>query len=239
MRPVGVLGGMGPEATILFMQRCMERVDARDDADHVPLLVDQNTQVPSRIAAILEGNGADPFPVLALMAQRLEASGAQALVMPCNTAHHFADRLREEIDIPLLSMVGLVARHAANIAPGGRIGLLGSPALTRVGVFDRPLLEAGVSPVILTNPDRVLSVIRAIKSGKVDRALADALSEEAAAMAQEGADAICICCTEFSLIARDVTAPVAIFDALDLLVDAAVQFSRGHGSSGQSGPASG
>ena len=87
-RRIGILGGMGPEATVLLMSRIIARTPAADDRDHVPLFVDNNTQVPSRIAALIEGTGEDPGPVLADMARRLEANGAEALAMPCNTAHH-------------------------------------------------------------------------------------------------------------------------------------------------------
>ena len=77
MRPVGILGGMGPEATILLMQRIMAAVPARDDSDHVPLIVHQNPQVPSRIAALIEGTGTDPGPVLAGMARGSGGSGGR------------------------------------------------------------------------------------------------------------------------------------------------------------------
>ncbi|MEM6728701.1 MAG: aspartate racemase, partial [Pseudomonadota bacterium] len=64
MRPVGVIGGMGPAATVLFMSRVIDAVEAKDDADHIPLLVDQNPQVPSRIGTLLEDGDEDPGPVL-------------------------------------------------------------------------------------------------------------------------------------------------------------------------------
>ena len=80
-RVVGILGGMGPAATVDLMARLVRAVDAGDDADHVPLLVDNNTQVPSRIAALIEGKGADPAPVLVAMGQKLQVAGAEALAM--------------------------------------------------------------------------------------------------------------------------------------------------------------
>ena len=46
MRKIGVLGGMGPEATILFQRRLVKVVPAKEDQDHIPLLIDMNTQVP-------------------------------------------------------------------------------------------------------------------------------------------------------------------------------------------------
>ncbi|HCE72467.1 MAG TPA: aspartate racemase, partial [Ruegeria sp.] len=118
-RVVGILGGMGPEATILLQQRLLATVRAADDADHLPLLIDMNPQVPSRIAHLIQGTGTDPGPTLAQMARGLEQAGATALGMPCNTAHHYAPAIEAAVSIPLLNMVSLsVARARALVAPG-------------------------------------------------------------------------------------------------------------------------
>ncbi|MFP7675498.1 aspartate/glutamate racemase family protein [Marivita sp. S0852] len=225
MRIVGVLGGMGPEATIYFMQRVVNAVPARDDADHVPLIVDNNTQVPSRIKAIIEGTGDDPAPVLVQMAQGLVGAGAQALVMPCNTAHYYAEHVERATDAPFLNMVTLSCAEAAQTAPGGKVGLLGSPALRQVGVFEAALAAKGLAPVYGQDDRRVLATIRAIKAQGPSEFAAHTLSDVAAQMVEDGADVICICCTEFSLLAREITAKVNMFDALDVLVNATVQFS--------------
>ena len=79
------------------MQKVLDAIPAVDDADHIPLLVDQNPQVPSRIRRLIEGTGEDPAPVLADMARRLVAGGAEALAMPCNTAHHYAPAIRSAV----------------------------------------------------------------------------------------------------------------------------------------------
>ena len=121
-RRIGILGGMGPEATVLLMSRLIAATPAQDDADHIPLIVDMNTQVPSRIAALIEGGGADPAPVLAAMAKRLEAAGAEALAMPCNTAHHYAPAIRAAATVPFLDMVALSAAQAASRGRTGRPG---------------------------------------------------------------------------------------------------------------------
>lgn len=226
MKTVGVIGGMGPEATVLFMSRVIAAVPAQDDADHVPLIVDQNPAVPSRIKALLEGGGKDPAPVLVRMARRLEGAGAQALVMPCNTAHHYAPAIADAVDIPFLSMVEMAAGRAADLTSGGRVGLLGSPALARVGVFDAPMAAHGLSLVPLADPAATLDSIRHIKAQGPSPEIARQLSDEAHAQARAGAGVICICCTEFSLVAQDIQAPVPVFDALDLLVEATVRFAR-------------
>ena len=95
---VGVIGGMGPEATVDLMQRVICATPAKDDADHIHLLVDNNPKVPSRIASLVEEHVESPVPVLVQMAQHLERAGADLLTVSCNTAHPylgpFAMRLR-------------------------------------------------------------------------------------------------------------------------------------------------
>lgn len=162
---VGILGGMGPEATILIMQKVLAGVRARDDSDHIPLIVDQNPQVPSRIAHLIEGTGADPGPVLAEMARRLVAGGAQALAMPCNTAHHYAGAIRAAVAVPLLDMIALSVAHAASLVPrGGVVGILASPAVRRVGLFEAMLAEHGLTALYAQEEAAMLAAIRQIKA---------------------------------------------------------------------------
>ena len=226
MRRIGVLGGMGPEATIYFMQQVVNAVEARDDADHIPLLVDNNTQVPSRIKAILEGGGEDPGPVLAQMAKGLAGAGAEALVMPCNTAHYYAGQVSAATGVPFLNMVELSCAEAARIAHSGRVGLLGSPALQQVGVFEKALADAGLTPIYAAEQGRALASIRSIKAQGPSEFAAHTLTDICTQMVDDGADVICICCTEFSLLAADIDAKVPMFDAMQVLVSAAVEYSR-------------
>jgi aspartate racemase len=219
---------MGPEATVLLMQRVMAAVAAQDDADHVPLLVDQNPQVPSRIRRLIEGTGEDPGPVLARMARRLEAAGAEALAMPCNTAHHYAPEIRAASGLPFLDMIALSADHAAELAgKGGRVGILASPAVKRIGLFDAALHIRGLSAVYPDDEAALLGVIRRIKASGPDEAAATTLAAASSELKARGASVQMIACTEFSLIA-DATAPgVCAFDTLDRLTAAIVAFSRG------------
>jgi aspartate racemase len=230
MRPVGILGGMGPEATVLLMRRVLAAVPARDDADHVPLIVDQNPQVPSRIARLIEGTGADPAPMLVAMARRLEGAGAAALAMPCNTAHHYADDIRAAVAIPFLDMVAASARVAAQAAgQGGRVGLLASPAVAQVGLFDRALAAQGAQVIHPADGPALLTAIRAIKAHGPDDASRTALRDAAAELLARGATVQLIACTEFSLIADALPPGVTGIDTLDVLVAEIVRFARGSG----------
>jgi len=230
MRTVGILGGMGPEATVLLMQKIIAAVPARDDADHVPLIVDQNPQVPSRIARLIEGTGADPVPVLVAMARRLEAAGAQALAMPCNTAHHYADEIRAAVGIPFLDMVTASARLAREVAgPGATVGLLASPAVAKVGLFDRALSAEELEVIHPEDGPALLTAIRAIKARGPDEGSRTALRAASDRLYARGAALQLIACTEFSLIADAVAPEVRAIDTLDVLVAEIVGFSRGSG----------
>ncbi|WP_213685842.1 amino acid racemase [Roseicyclus sp.] len=227
MRTVGILGGMGPEATVLLMQKIIAAVPARDDGDHVPLIVDQNPQVPSRIARLIEGTGADPAPVLVAMAKRLEGAGAMALAMPCNTAHHYADEIRAAVSVPFLDMVAASARAALAVAGlGGKVGLLASPAVAKVGLFDRALGALGLEVIHPDDGAAMLAAIRSIKAEGPNDAARGALLAASGALLAKGAEVQLIACTEFSLIPEAVAPGVQAIDTLDVLVGEIVGFAR-------------
>lgn len=226
MKRIGILGGMGPEATVLLMQKVIAATPARDDADHIPLIVDQNPQVPSRIRHLIEGTGEDPGPVLAQMAQRLQQAGADALAMPCNTAHHYAPAIRAATTIPFIDMVALSVAHAASLGPkGGTLGILASPATRLTGLFDAAFAGTGMTPIYADDDARILAIIRAIKAGGVTAPTRSALRAESAALLAHGAQVQMVACTEFSLIADAVDPAAATFDTLDLLVRAMIAFA--------------
>ena len=226
MRPVGILGGMGPEATLLLMQKVLAAVPAQDDADHIPLIVHQNPQVPSRIAALIDGTGADPAPVLAGMARDLQGAGAQALAMPCNTAHHYAPAVAAATDLPFLNMIELTA--AALRAKGARrVGLLASPATRLAGVFDAAFAGLGLQAVSRADDSALLALIRKVKSGDRGAVVQAALRAEAGALTAQGADHLLVACTELSLLTDALPEEAPWLDSLDCLTDAIVGFSTG------------
>ena len=231
MRRVGVLGGMGPEATVLLMSRVIAMTPAADDRDHVPLLVDNNTQVPSRIAALIEKTGEDPGPVLVEMARRLEAAGVEALAMPCNTAHHYAPLLGRAVSIPLLDMIQLSAARLADLgrptAAACRVGMLASPAVALAGVFDGAFAAQGLEAVYPANPDRLLACIRAIKATGGRDTAKSMLQAAADELRSGGAEVLLVACSELSLIAGEIAGDLPLVDTIDVLAAAVVAFSRG------------
>ncbi len=231
MRRVGILGGMGPQATVLLMQKIITATPAGDDAGHIPLIVDQNPQVPSRIHHLIEGGGEDPGPVLAAMARRLQVAGAEALAMPCNTAHHFAPQIRAAANLPFIDMVQLSVARALQLAgKGTRVGILASPAVRQVGLFDAAFAAAGLTAIYASDEAAMLSTIRAIKAGEVTNSARATLAHASADLLAEGCTVQMIACTEFSLIADAVAPEATSFDTLDELVRGIIAFAMNRGA---------
>ena len=223
---VGVIGGMGPDATVELMQRVLAATPASDDADHIHMIVDNNPKVPSRIAALIEGTGADPGPVIAEMAQRLERAGADFLVMPCNTAHHYHAQAAAAVGIPFWNLVDMTVRRFADASPPvRRVGLLASPAVRQVNLFEAPFADAGIELVLPSDPDQaaLLDVIRAVKAGGPDDGRIAAFNNVARRLEEAGAEALLIACTELSVIAESLQSGVPVVDNLQLLADKIVE----------------
>lgn len=226
---VGVIGGMGPQATADFLQRIIAATPARDDEDHIHVLVDNNPKIPSRLAALLDGGGEDPLPVLIAMARGLEKQGADFLTIPCNTAHYYRPAIAQAVAIPVLDMVALsVARLASQSPKPHKIGMLASPAVQKVGLYESRLKDAGFTALF---PDangeaRVLDVIRAVKAGNLTARHKRDYADVAAALKCAGADAYLLACTELSVIGPPDSELPSV-DALDVLVSATVAQAKG------------
>ena len=221
----GVIGGMGPEATVDFMHRLVARTPARDDADHLHVLVDNNPKIPSRIAALIEGTGEDPTPVLCAMARGLQAQGADFLVMPCNTAHYYLPAIAASVSIPMLDMVQLAI---ARLAGAGRIGLLASPAVRMVGLYKARMEQAGLEAIFPDAQDEqtLLAVIKAVKAGRLDDAHRQDYARIAKTLVDSGAKALLVACTEFSVIGAPAGIACPVLDALDVLVEETIAVAR-------------
>ena len=143
-KTVGIIGGLGPEATVDLMTRVIRATPAGDDQDHIRMIVDCNPKVPSRMKAILEGTGGNPAPALVAMAKNLAAYGADFLVIACNTAHLYLDRIREAVPVPVLNMIDLTVDRVILENPDiRRVGLLASWTVIRPGLYQAAFEKEG------------------------------------------------------------------------------------------------
>ncbi|HNP36274.1 MAG TPA: amino acid racemase [Woeseiaceae bacterium] len=223
---VGVLGGLGPEATVDFMTRVIAETPASRDQDHVHLIVDQNPSVPDRQDAIFR-QGADPGPVLAAMAKRLQEAGCDFLVMPCNTAQAYEDNIRAAVSIPLLSIIEV----SIEAIPAGldSIAVLATPACLATGKYQQALAAKGKEVVELTTAESqlLMKVIYALKSGARDDWLPEAVHEIIRELCTRGAELVILGCTEVPLLLDRLQPPVPIISSTDELARRSVLLARG------------
>ena len=195
---IGVLGGMGPLATVDFFNKVLAATAAQCDADHIPLLIQSDPRIPPRPAAILSG-GRSPLPELLAGRDRLIALGATALAMPCNTAHFWYADLVTGCSVPFISIVDAsIAELGARAWPGARIGIIATRATLAARIFDAPLQLAGYIPMLPDDSGMntlVLPGIELVKAGQAQQG--GQLFEHAVrALLDQGAGAVVLACTE-------------------------------------------
>jgi aspartate racemase len=226
-RVAGVLGGMGPEATVDFMRQVIALTKVSRDQDHVRMLVDHNPQVPSRQRALLE-DGPSPAPELAAMAARLEAAGADFLVMPCNTAFAFRAAIEAAVRIPLLSIVELTAAEAIRHGARG-IGILATRGCLRAGVYQEQFSGSGVA-LLLPGEDELdlfMELVERIKLGDTGGEVKASMMSLALAQVQRGARAIIVGCTEVPLVLDPLMIGVPLISSTEVLAAETVRLARG------------
>ncbi len=225
-KTVGILGGMGPDATIDLMARVIRTTPAEDDADHIRMLVDNNPKVPSRIKAIIEGTGESPAPCLAAMAQGLEKQGADFLVMPCNTAHFYFDEIAGSVSIPFVNLIDLTVAAAIEILANlKKVVLLASTAVQLTGLYGQRFEAKGVEAIFPVEElqGHVMQLIRKIKSDTADDKDIHAMNRAAEQLEGEGAQSLIIACTELSVVSGLLHTNLPFLDTSQLLAEYVVK----------------
>lgn len=223
---VGIIGGMGPEATLDLLRRILAKTPAKDDSDHLRVLVDNNAKVPSRMAVLLGDGGDSPEPVLVAMAQGLVAQGADILAMPCNTAHYYFDAIQSATTAPLLNMPDLTVDCVAQTFDSAV--LLGSSALSRTGLYEPYGQARGVQ---LRYPDdddqsRLMALIKSVKAGSATDADIHWYRMLADKLLSSSAQCLIVACTELSVIDAQLSRDIARVDASEVLAEAIVSRAK-------------
>ena len=228
-KTVGIIGGMGPEATVDLMSRLIRLTPALDDADHIRCIVDNNPKVPSRIKALIEGGGESPAPELQEMARRLEAWGADFLAMPCNTSHYYFQDIQDAVSIPVLNLIEITTREVVEQQSGiVTAGILGSTTMILTGLYQHAFAASGANVVYpeACSQERVMAAIKDIKKGRVNQ-VASVLAEALSSLQAQGARAVVVACTELSLLPV-ASPPLPLYDAADILAREIIRTCKGH-----------
>jgi aspartate racemase len=227
-RVVGVLGGMGPTATVDFYDKLVRATQARTDQDHLKVVIWADPTVPSRQAAIA-GVGESPIHSLRQGVRNLVAVGADLLVCPCNTAHAFLPEIAAEEGIELISIVDTAVASIV-AARGQRVGLLATDGALSARLFQPALRSAAMTPVLPSeqSQQQLMQAIYQIKSETATKAaVVDNVTAALGEFAEQDVDTVLVGCTELSTIVDQLPkAAWNLVDASQTLVERTVLEAR-------------
>ena len=228
---IGILGGMGPEATLDCFAKIIKNTPAKKDQEHLRVIIDSNPKVPDRTPAII-GDGQSPVPTIVEGCRALERAGADFIIIPCVSAHFFLNEIQQQSNLPILSIVDAVSETIVRDYPEIKVvGLMATTGTVKGDKFQKRLAEYGITTIIPNEhaQARIMEAIYDIKNAQPKRSR-ETITTELIAAAEglitqkpKGAQGIIAGCTEIPLALRPEHLSVPYFDALSILARAAIR----------------
>ena len=224
-KTVGVIGGLGPMATLDFFERILRRTRAVREQDHLRLIIDNNTKIPDR-NAFKRGEGPSPGPALAAAAHALEKAGAEFIVMACNTTHAWEAEIRAAISVPFISIIEETTKAVAELDPE-RAGVLAVDACLSSNLYQDALAKRGVKTVLLSADSQrsFMELVYRIKSGDTGDTVRRSMTTLAKKLEAQGAEVIIAGCTEVPLVLTADDIEGELVSSTDVLVERTIVFA--------------
>lgn len=226
---IGLLGGMGPEATIDIFEKIVQATSAKMDADHLRIIVDNNPKMPSRQDAILKG-AESPGPEMGLTAQNLEKAGADVIIICANTAHFFYDDVQAAVDIDVLHIINETVQETWRLNKEARkVGVIATTGAMKANIFQDGFAQEGIEVIEIPTDfqDQIQESIFSYKyHGKNDEDT-DKIVEVIELLIQKGAEAIIMGCTEVPIMLAGLRFKVPLIDPNEVIATAVVKFAKG------------
>ncbi|QAS53064.1 aspartate/glutamate racemase family protein [Halobacillus litoralis] len=226
---IGILGGMGPEATAECYLKIIRATKANKDQEHYRVIIDSNAKIPDRTEAI-SGRGENPVPQMVDAAKNLEKLDVDVACIPCMTAHFFIDEVQKAISFPLLNAFLELKKFISDYYPGAtKIGVLATTGTLETGLFQKYFdhLEV-IHPTPITQNEKVMRAIYGedgIKSGNTEGAPLELLKGASQELLDNGAEVIISGCTEIGLVLKSSHLPVPLIDPMEVVANVVVKES--------------
>jgi aspartate racemase len=227
-KTIGMLGGMGPEATLNCFAKILANTPANKDQEHIRVLIDNHPQIPDRTGAIL-GEGPSPGPAVAESCQALARAGADFIIIPCVTVHYFLDEFGPKSPLPIISILDVVTRAIKQGHPDfTRIGLMSTDGTRESGIFQKRLAAEGMetltcAPQVQKEVMQAIYDLKGSQDPKVRASVTERFSTAAQTLVEAGAQGVIAGCTEIPLALGQENVSVPYFDSLTLLARAAIR----------------
>ncbi len=209
-RRIGILGGMGPLATVDLMAKIIANTPATRDQDHVPVVAWNVPQVPDRQRA-LAGEGPSPLPAMQEGIGHLNRAGATCIAIACNTAHHWYDALQVQSATPILHIAQVTLEALrSGMQDNGPVGLIATHGTLQARLYQDLLEPAGIA-CITPDEEQMASLFvpgcYAVKRGELDAGgrLLERIGE---ALVAAGATRLVLACTEVPVGLERIHSPL-------------------------------
>ncbi|WP_196595017.1 aspartate/glutamate racemase family protein [Pectinatus frisingensis] len=225
MKTIGLIGGMGPMATVDLLKKIILSTDAQKDQDHIHVIVDNNTSIPDRSEAIWE-KGPSPVPQLLESVNRLTDAGADFLIMSCNTAHYFLPKLQPHLRVPFLNMIEETAKYCVS-KQINHVGLLASGGTYTSGIYNKIFANFNINVSVPDDAGTEIChkiIFEGVKAGN-DNYNTQPFQSVLQKMRQEGAVSFILGCTEMPLAIKTYNIAGHFIDATQVLAESAVRFA--------------
>lgn len=219
-KTLGILGGMGPLATVHFYEMLTSRTLASRDSDHLNIVITSTADIPDRTDFIMGKSEISPAPVMCRDAQKLEAAGAEVIAIPCNTAHYFHETITNAVGVKVLNIVKETSEHVKKRG-FKRAGILATVGTVKIGAYKRELENYGIE--CIEPPEDIQSLVTSVIYDyvKANKRGGDAVFKEIAErMFSLGCDCLILGCTELPLVAPD--GDPRLVDSLETLCYASI-----------------
>jgi len=227
-KTIGILGGMGPEATVYMFNLLIKKTEVKKDQDHIRVVILSDPGVPPRTDAVL-GKGPSPVPYLVKGVKTLKGAGADFIIMPCVTAHYFIPEVREQVDFKLVSLVEESVKWA-KLKVGGlkKAGILASTGTLKSRLFSDAFGGAGIELIAPEGKaqEQYMEAIfgeAGIKAGYTEGLAREMILSCARKLIEQGAEAVIAGCTEVPLVLRDADIPVPLIEPMQITAEAGIK----------------
>lgn len=216
-KTLGILGGLGPAASVYFYRIITEHTSAQRDQDHLDIVLVSGASIPDRTEFILGKSERSPLPAMIDGVHRLTAAGAELIAIPCNTAHYFYDQIERSSSVPVLNIVRETVQLAEK-AGIRKLGIMATTGTVVTGAYQHACLENGISFVVPSERSQQIlmdMIYGSIKTAKEpDLSAFIGVCEE---LYENGADALVLGCTELSLLPTQSLTQYRFIDSLLVL----------------------
>lgn len=162
---LGLIGGLGPAATVDLYDKIVKATPAKNDQEHFKVVIEQNPQIDDRTACLLNG-GPDPTIAMYNCAKRLQRDGCDYIIIPCNTAHAFLPRMLRHLNVPFIDMQQtMLDEIKAKFGDNARVGLMATSGTIATGIYSKKAEKMGMK-MYTPDEDHQQSVMKAIYGPK-------------------------------------------------------------------------